>query len=241
MFDPKNPYQQFEITNNTFFGKPSGFKSKSVAPDGVTTNFLTRKGWKGYTKPLKAAAPTSAAGLNAALRARLPDLADSVEVGKWYCPFIFVRDGEPEVQVKTTPFYEMTLRQRWEEVFACGNVGGGRGVDVDVFVGREVARIGGEVEAGRDVVDGVVWFGPRVGLSSAIVERVRWEEERAGFQWGGEKEARVKRREEYGGAREWTRFRCYVLVERFVLKRIDGSLVLSWEFRHTHQVRTKWE
>lgn len=51
----------------------------------------------------------------------------------------------------------------------------------------------------------------------------------------------MKRIEEFGGVGEWRKFGCYVLVERFVLKRMDGSLVLTYDFKHTHHVRTKWE
>jgi hypothetical protein len=51
----------------------------------------------------------------------------------------------------------------------------------------------------------------------------------------------VKRVEEFGGDGGWKKFGCYVLVERFVLRRMDGSLVLTNDFKHTHQVRSKWE
>lgn len=56
-------------------------------------------------------------------------------------------------------------------------------------------------------------------------------------------EKRVNKVEEFGGKMksEWREFCCYVLVERFVLKRRDGSLVLTCDFRHTHQIRSRWE
>ncbi|TQD75209.1 hypothetical protein C1H46_039250 [Malus baccata] len=47
--------------------------------------------------------------------------------------------------------------------------------------------------------------------------------------------------EEFGGVYKWRKFGCYVLVERFVLKRMDGSLVLTYDFRHTHHIRSTWE
>ncbi|XP_022149024.1 uncharacterized protein LOC111017544 [Momordica charantia] len=116
--------------------------------------------------------------------------SDPVVVGKWYCPFIFIRDGEVGSQMSNSPYYEMTLQQNWEEIFGCGNLEGG-GVE------REVAA-----------------SSTGVGLSLAVVER-------GGFEWRGEREmkVKVKRRAEYEGVVEWSRIGCYVLVERFVLKR----------------------
>ena len=60
----------------------------------------------------------------------------------------------------------------------------------------------------------------------------------------GEKrrEIRVERAEDYAGiGGGWTKFDCYVLVETFALRRIDGSLVLSYTFKHTHQIKSRWE
>ncbi|KAL4303782.1 hypothetical protein GQ457_10G027810 [Hibiscus cannabinus] len=84
-----------------------------------------------------------------------------------------------------------------------------------------------------------MWFGSSmagVGLSLVIVERMKWEEERSGWKGGHE---RLKKMEKNGGV--WNKFGCYVLVERFVLRRMDGSLVLTYDFKHTHVVRNKWE
>lgn len=120
---------------------------------------------------------------------------------------------------------------------------------VDVSVRRETVLVGGVSMATKRVAvsDGVMWFGAtlELGLSMAIVERMKWEEERVGFVWGKSNEdgeiERDVRREEFKGKGMWKRFRCYVLVERFVLERMNGTLVLTWEFRHTHRIRTKWE
>ncbi|GLT63467.1 hypothetical protein SLA2020_360300 [Shorea laevis] len=95
-----------------------------------------------------------------------------------------------------------------------------------------------------------MWFGNfrnvegkgDVGLSLAIVERMTWEMERLGWENGGENgEERIKRVEEDEvGIGKWRKFGCYVLVERFVLKRMDGSLVLTHDFRQTQLIRSKF-
>ena len=80
-----------------------------------------------------------------------------------------------------------------------------------------------------------------MGLSLEVFERMKWEQERAGWVGGNERHVAVKRVEEFGGIGGWKKFGCYVLVERFVLKRLHGSLVLNYDFKHTHQIRCKWE
>ena len=74
-------------------------------------------------------------------------------------------------------------------------------------------------------VDGVVWF-------------------RGGEVKGEKRKVVVNRREEFDGVMDgggWKRFGCYVLVERFVLRTMDGSVVLTYDFKHTHHIRSKWE
>ncbi|XP_038893050.1 uncharacterized protein LOC120081938 [Benincasa hispida] len=255
LFDPRSPYQQFQITNKyTYFGSHDGFVSKSMASDGVPPYFLRHQGWTANTKTLENFEAWPALGINPTLRARLPklDSIDPVVVGKWYCPFIFIREGEIGAQMRDSTYYEMTLQQNWKEIFRCynNNKNSTNGdVLVDVCVKREAVLVRETLLTTKRVVvsDGIMWFGPssEVGLSMAIVERVQWEEERVGFVWGESHEdqeiERVVRREVFKGKGVWKRFGCYVLVERFVLKRMDGTLALTWEFRHTHQIRTKWE
>ncbi|KAF8041283.1 hypothetical protein BT93_A0026 [Corymbia citriodora subsp. variegata] len=255
--DPNDIYQQFVIFWREICGF-RGFHAKSVAPDGYPPRFLKRKGWTLHGKtPKNFFLDDDAPGVNDSQRSKLPSLdfsidrksSDPVVVGKWYCPFMFIKDGEVGDQIKTSAFYKMTLQQRWEQVHAYDNYANeGNAVEVDVVVQKEAIRVFGEEAGEGNVSNGVMWFRSRIGaigLSMAIVERMRWEEERVGWMKEGEKRGRVKRVEEFirSGSSEggWKRFGCYVLVESFVLKRMDGTLVLAYDFRHTHQVRSKWE
>ncbi|CAL0308022.1 unnamed protein product [Lupinus luteus] len=145
----------------------------------------------------------------------------------------------------------MTLEQKWEEIYYCENgMKGNNTVNVDVVVQREKVVVAGW-EAMIDeleVAEGVLWFNSfsnvgeknSVGLSSAIVERMKWEQERVGWIEGKEQQIRVTKFEVFEGTKEWKKF-LYVLVETFVLKRLDGSFVLSFAFKHHHQLTGKWE
>lgn len=259
LFDSRNIHHQFEISlHQTIFSKHGKFLAKSVAPNGFPPYFLRRKGWKLYASTPKNYELGEAAGLDSALRARLPEFnfplsyqsSETVEVGKWYSPFIFIRDGMLRDQVKTSMYYEVTLEQRWEQIFACENNYGedSNVVVVDVLVQREDVLVAGrEIVHEREVVDGVVWFRSvrgevSVGLSLAIVEQMKWEQERVGWFGGKDRQVRVKREDKFADmSQKWKKFGCYVLVERFVLKRNDGSLVLTHDFKHTHQIKAKWE
>ncbi|KAI4357905.1 hypothetical protein L6164_001822 [Bauhinia variegata] len=263
-FDPFNVYQQFKMIKSG-----SRFSAKSIAPDGFPPAFLS-KGWSVTSKTPKHYHLEEASGLNSSLRARLPDfnfpLSDDhykpVVVGKWYCPFIFVKEKmEPKEQMEMSAFYEMTLEQKWEKIFSKENSETGESsVLVDVIVQKKVARLAGRDAAWDEgeVADGELWFKSvdgvgeelSVGLSMAVVERMKWEQERVPG-WGGrekrqerkKREVRIKKVEEFAGGSDngWERFGCYVLVETFVLKRMDGSLVLSYDYKHIHQLRCRWE
>ena len=75
-----------------------------------------------------------------------------------------------------------------------------------------------------------------------VVERMKWEEERVvGLDGDESSQGRVERVEEYGGVGRWSKFGCFVLVERFVFKRMDATILLTYDFNHTHQIRCKWE
>lgn len=202
-----------------------------------------------------------ARGVNSALRARLPDLniplsyksTNAVTVGKWYCPFMFIKDRTLRYQVKESLYYEMTLEQRWEQIFERDNDFSARNVvTINVVVQNEVVFVGGReaVWDERNVVDRAIWFTSygnggeevRVGLSLEVLGRMKWEEERVGWANVDGRQVRVNRVEEFvGGVDGWRKFGCYILVERFVLKRMDGSLVMTYDFKHTHQVKSIWE
>ncbi|KAL7240555.1 hypothetical protein ACSBR2_006250 [Camellia fascicularis] len=175
--------------------------------------------------------------------------SDAIVVGKWYCPFMFIKDGTLRDQMKKSMFYEMTLEQKWEQIFTCVNgYNQGNVVFVDFAVQTEIVTVGGR-EAVWDenrVADGVIWFrsfGVNIGLSSLIVDRMKWEQERGGWLGGEKRQVSVNKTEEYAGigVGGWSRFGCYVLVERFVLKRMDRSVALTYDFKHTHVIRSKWE
>ncbi|KAJ4706741.1 Protein of unknown function (DUF1262) [Melia azedarach] len=260
-FDPNNIYQQIEI----YCGRWGSFSAKSVEPDGFPPKFL-REGWSLEIQTPRNFDLGEAPGLDNTLRARLPDFSNlslssksskPVVVGKWYSPFIFIKESSLTLkqQMSRSMYYEMTLEQRWEQIFSCENgYNEDNAVVVDVAVEREVVSLAGTKKGvaneNINVADGVMWFRSvnavggevGVGLNTAITERMQWEQERFGWNVrGNDRQVRVKRVEEFGGVNEWRKFGCYMLVERFVLKRMDGSLVLTYDFNHTHQIRTKWE
>ncbi|KAJ0652075.1 hypothetical protein HanOQP8_Chr15g0568031 [Helianthus annuus] len=264
--DTHDIYQQFEIVQKgTQCSGDGSFYAKSLADDGYPPYFLRRKGWQIYSKTPKNYELHEAKGIDDSLRSRLPDLnfppstktSNPVVVGKWYCPFVFIKEGRLSDMVKKSIFYELTLEQKWERVFEHENKQNNEGdvVYVDVALRSEAVFIGeSRVEATwdeRNVVDGAIWFTclggdngreESVGLNVEIVERMRWEEEKVGWVDGGEKRTnRVKRNEKFEGIGGWKRFGCYILIERFVVKRMDGSLVLTYEFGHTHQIKSIFE
>ncbi|XP_057447984.1 uncharacterized protein LOC130739643 [Lotus japonicus] len=252
--EPFNDYQQIEIIKKSDYG----FEAKSVAPDGIPPGILNRKGWM-----LRAITPSNyrlgeALGSNDTLRSRLPDFnfplsndcSESVVVGKWYCPFMFVKEGmKLKAQMKMSVFYELTLEQRWEKIFSKEKSEEKENAAlVDVVVQTEAAKVAGR-DADWDENSSMVVFTSfddvgvetRVGLSLEVVEGMKWEQERVGWIAGNMRQVRVERVEEFGGTNEWRKFGCYVLVESFVLKRMDTRLVLTCDYSHTNQIRCKWE
>ncbi|CAN0929886.1 hypothetical protein LINGRAHAP2_LOCUS37318 [Linum grandiflorum] len=262
-------YQQFEVFPHKSWCGRTGYFARSVAADGFPPHFLRRKGWSLHTSTPKEFELHEALGIDSKLRAQLPgDDHKVLVVGKWYCPFLFIKESGREVedQVIRSRFYEMTLEQQWEPIFSCTNkiIEGSShdSVTVDVDVETEGVKVGGRDVVGYNVGevddDGVVWFRRKkdgdedevimgVGLSKVIVERMKWEEERVGWRScedGRSGMVRVIKKVDFegvGGMKTWKRFEYFVLVERFVLRRMDGSFVMSYEFKHLHQFRIKWE
>ncbi|KAL5553553.1 hypothetical protein UlMin_040954 [Ulmus minor] len=256
--DPCDISQQVQIIQES----RHVFTAKSISQDGIPPFFL-RQSWEGFMRKTRNYQLDEAPGVNTSLRTRLPDfnfslqneISEGVVVGKWYCPFMFVKEGIMDLkdQIKLSTFYEMTLEQRWLEIFRQenDNVENGRNlVRVDVVVQREEAFVDGKeaVWDERKLGNGVIWFRScsgvgedRVGLSELVVERMKWEEERVGWKNGDGKKVRVERTENFEGKGNWRKFGCYVLVESFVLKRMDGTIVLVYDFKHTHQIRCQWE
>ncbi|XP_058114949.1 uncharacterized protein LOC131257971 [Magnolia sinica] len=257
-FDHRDVYQQVEIR----CCRSGGYIAKSVAPDGFPPFFLRRKGWKIYTRTPVHRQLGEAHGANTALRVRLPEFdfplsskrSASIVVGKWYCPFMFIKEVYSlKFQMERSMFYEMRLERLWEEIHTCENDGNeGNTVVVSATIRSESAKIFGveTVQEDAGVVDGMMWLREpltsmeermSVGLNMAIVDRMKWEACKGGWIDGKERDVKVEKVEEFGGRREWRKFGCYVLVERFALKRMDGSSVLDYDFRHTHVVQSKWE
>ncbi|GMP58696.1 hypothetical protein CsSME_00022279 [Camellia sinensis var. sinensis] len=237
--DPNDICQQFQIIPYATACRSGGtFHATSILPDAFPPYFLRRKGREIYTKTPKNYELGEALGINTALHSHLPAFdfplsyksSEAVVVGKWYCPFI------------------------WEQIFTCENgYNQGNVVSVDVTVQREMVIVAGReaVWDENNVANGVIWFTSfggageevNIGLSSLIVDRMKGEQERGGWLGGEKRLVTVNKTEEYAGigVGGWSRFGCYVLVDRFVLKRMDGSVVLTYDFKHTHVIRSKWE
>uniref|UniRef100_A0A0D9X7T0 Uncharacterized protein n=1 Tax=Leersia perrieri TaxID=77586 RepID=A0A0D9X7T0_9ORYZ len=260
VFDADDVYQQVKVVH---LSRRRGFKAVAVTPDGIPPKYLRRKGWKVQTSASTSYGLTdSAHGTDWPLRHQMPNIdafvigeggSPFVVVGKWYCPFMFIKDGEHQQlkdQAKRCMFYEMTLEQSWEEIYSCDNNNTKDEVEMSTTVHRSMAFLGGTVaveEGGPQVVGGVMWFRPAVavavgglGLEMVVWEQMKWELEEGGWVVSNGDVERIERVERPDEMKQWNKFGCYVLVERFVLRRMDGSVALTYEFRHTNKIRTKW-
>ncbi|KAE9612597.1 hypothetical protein Lalb_Chr06g0174751 [Lupinus albus] len=259
-FNLKDLYQIFKIHSH----QSDGFFSKSIAPDGIPPTFLRKKGWRiRISGSYKSCKLSEALGVDTPLREKLPNFnfpisrkrSPPIIVGKWYCPFIFVREQKRvKEQMNKSMFYSMTLEQKWEEIYTCNNDKSEKDVVVIVntCVEREVVLVYG-IEATRNRridANGFYYFKAcnpynrkrvSVGLSLAIIENMKWVQEEGGWAYGHGREKMVRVREEVRSQNEWQRFGFYVLVESFCLRTLDGKLLLRYDFRHTHKVKCKWE
>ncbi|KAF8104579.1 hypothetical protein N665_0171s0081 [Sinapis alba] len=243
--DPYDIYQQFEMHQPKSLSRY--YFATSVAPDGIPPEFLKRKYWTvEYSTSEDYGLRDDAKGIYPKLRSELPsDLNRSVVVGNWYVPFIFVNEGDAKDQFESSTYYRMSLYQKWEEVCSCENADKENSeVVVNVELEPEVVKLDGQ-GIGKETIrvdeNGVVWFGlanKSVGLRSVVTERMKWEEERFGWK----SKAVVERTDRFdGGGSSWKSYKCYVLVESFVLRRMDESVVLTFEFKHADRLKSKWE
>ncbi|CAM0948309.1 unnamed protein product [Alopecurus aequalis] len=181
--------------------------------------------------------------------------ADSMFVNPDRC---FVKsDGKINLkdQSERCMFYKMTMEQSWEQIYfrEAENTNHAGSKPGEVAVTATVRRSTAVLQDGTSVVPqedgGAVWFRPAadtratVGLDIVVWERMKWELERGGWvaRGNGVDEERIERVEKRDdGLGQWHKFGCYVLVETFALNRMDGSPVLTCEFRHTDKIRAKW-
>ncbi|GMI65588.1 hypothetical protein like AT1G13510 [Hibiscus trionum] len=245
-FDHRDELQQFEICSDG----DAGFHAKPVVPCSFTPTFLRFKFYLFVKNKRIYQLQDDAKGIDESIRSCLPELDSSalnMIIGKWYTPFVFVKERSLNFQMVKSLFYTVTLERMWENIYSWENDGResrGNSVALNVEIKREVDFLFGVEVLRRDGIDneGFIWFGSggeEVGLSSTVFEGMRWLEESVGWLDGVE---RVERVVEIGGdGGGWRRIDCYVLVERFALRRMDGTLVLNCDFRHTHEIRTKWE
>ncbi|CAN6439310.1 unnamed protein product [Victoria cruziana] len=259
--NPGDVYQQMKIIDR----RRGQFTAASVSSDGFPPLLLRRRGWSAYASDLPGDLKLSEAhGMNASLRSRLPDFgfqisrkcSSIITVGEWYCPFVFVREiggelGDPKHQMKETLFYKMSLEQQWIEIFATERKGNETRVTVDTSFRRHEALLGG-VEAmdheGRKEEDGMVWMRGKksvggltgIGLSAVILEKMR--NDQMLVKREEEEEVRVVKEFHCGKSYDqWNVFGCYILLERYVLKRANGSVVFTSSFKHPHEIKPKWE
>lgn len=251
-------YQQIQIIQ-----KRRGFTSKCIASDGFPPQFLRRKGWSVSPKDLRGKHGRLAyvRGQNAHLRAQLPPFNFSpsekrspiVIVGEWYCPFIFIKElgsifEDHKIQLMETPLYKMELEKFWEEIYRTEVSAAGEDIVVQRTIRVEEALLLGNeaVEEIRDD-DGSIWMKgimqengklKGVRLSWPIIAKMRTDQGREGSE-ATSRDVRVEKL--FSNTGTGRKFVCYVVVERYVLKRMDGSVAMTYSFRNCNQIEGKWE
>lgn len=99
----------------------------------------------------------------------------------------------------------------------------------------------------RNDGDRFIWFRAKaryrkkatVGLSRVIYEKLSWVQESRGWFDGGVEDFRAEGESEIRSENGWRRFGCYVLVESFVFRRMDGSLLINFNFKNSHRIQCK--
>ncbi|KAL4375840.1 hypothetical protein GQ457_02G038770 [Hibiscus cannabinus] len=160
-----------------------------------------------------------AKGLDESIRSRVPELGSGTNliVGKWYTPFVFVKEGSLKAQMEKSLFYNVTLKRLWEKIYSWENDGKeskGNVVALDLEVKREVNFLFGVEVLKGDQIDheGFIWFGSggeKLGLSLAVSEAMRWLEESERWTDGAERLVEIGIGRGGDGGR-WRRFACYV-------------------------------
>ncbi|ERM99514.1 uncharacterized protein LOC18427549 [Amborella trichopoda] len=260
-FNHNNIYQRMHVYTKKKNDKR--FRAKSLAPDGYPPQFLRRKEWKAYISESKALNLEEAHGMDASLRAEVPPFEFPISqkgsypivLGHWYCPSIFIEERggleKPVDKMKQSMYYRVSLEQQWEEIYCCEGFGREE-VGVDRCVRKEEALLNGKegVQERRANEGGIVWFEARermglegglvgVGLNEVVMEKMRWDQAIVEREGDG-KEVSVRKVFKSESEGIW-KFGLYVLVERYVLRRLNGSLVFTYAFRRPHQLREKWE
>uniref|UniRef100_J3MSY6 Uncharacterized protein n=1 Tax=Oryza brachyantha TaxID=4533 RepID=J3MSY6_ORYBR len=160
--------------------------------------------------------------------------AATVAVGRWYTPFFLImEDGvPPKTQMDKATFYEIVLEQRWEAMGGAppaatkrALVGGS--VEVEEEAVAASARTGGD---GYLRFSAATWPpGQRVAVHASLWERMVWEEQKGG--WVADEDGSVRKR--IAGAGVGSRS---VLVERFAVRRMDGSVAVAFDFFHVNKI-----
>ncbi|KAL4185469.1 hypothetical protein AMTRI_Chr10g230830 [Amborella trichopoda] len=233
-FNPYEIYQQIQIS-------PSGeeceyFTCNSVASDGYAPRRMYRKeGFVCICFGIKEFEIGEG-------RRHFPisqKTSEVVTVGEWYCPFIFLKEKGGLDMPKEH------LEQQWEEVGNCCTISGksiiSRKSEVTVHksIRREEGRLIGKEEVSKrnDEEYGMVWFEM---IEETIMEKMKMKWDQNVGDTDREKNLTVSQIFIGSGKGEWM-FALYVLVERYELRRLDGSVVLTYAFRHSNQLPEKWE
>ncbi|XP_039163110.1 uncharacterized protein LOC104435579 [Eucalyptus grandis] len=163
---PLSSKQYYVIQRHAKHKGFSGFHAKSVAPDGYPPRFLKRRWTLNGKTPKNIFLDDDAPGVNDSQRSKLPSLeflidrksSNPVVVRKWYCPVMFIKDGEVGDQITTFAFYETTLQQRWEQVHTCDSYASEcNAVEVDMVVQKKAITVFGEEAGEGDASDGMTW------------------------------------------------------------------------------------